>query len=70
MDTETLMNVVAMIDLRIANLSKIGNLYLNKEVWDKYEEYKARANELQMLNDHLQSAIEADIAAMESNTGE
>jgi hypothetical protein len=70
MNTETLMNVVAMIDLRIANLSKIGNLYLNKEVWDKYEEYKARANELQMLNDHLQSAIEADIAAMESNTGE
>jgi hypothetical protein len=70
MDTETLMNVVAMIDLRIANLSKIGNLYLNKEVWDKYEEYKARANELQMLNDHLQSAIEADIVAMESNTGE
>lgn len=65
MNTSTLIDVVAMLDTRIANLEKIGNLYLNKKIYVKHEEYKARAHELQMLSDQLQIGIDADIASIE-----
>lgn len=70
MNTNTLIDVVAMLDTRIELLEKVGTLYLNKKIWRKHEEHKARANELRMFSNQLQKAIEADVAAMESNTGE
>jgi hypothetical protein len=59
MNTETLINVVAMIDARIARLKDIPS-----------PTDMVRISELEALADHLQKAIESDIAAMESNTGE
>jgi hypothetical protein len=63
MDKGTLIDVVAMIDARVASLNK----YI-----EKYNEDTAHAQvfELQRLSKHLQVAIDADIASMESNTGE
>lgn len=61
MNTETLMNVVAMIDARI-------NMYQRADANDPF--YKGAIVALQSLGDELQMSIEADIAAMESSTGE
>jgi hypothetical protein len=59
MDKETLIKVVAMLDARIARLKEIPS-----------PSDMVRISELQALSDHLQKAIDADVAAMESTTGE
>ena len=59
MDKETLIKVVAIIDARIARLKEIPS-----------PSDMVRISELQALSDHLQKAIDADVAAMESTTGE
>jgi hypothetical protein len=59
MDKETLIKVVAMIDARIARLLDIPS-----------PTDMVRINELEALADHIQKGIDADVAAMESNTGE
>ena len=61
METNTLINVVAMIDSRI-------NMYQRADVNDPF--YKGAIVALQSLGDELQMSIEADIAAMENSTGE
>lgn len=61
MKTNTLIDVVAMIDARI-------NMYQRADANEPF--YKGAIVALQSLGDELQSAIDADIAAMESNTGE
>ena len=61
MNTETLMNVVAMIDARI-------NMYQKADLLDPF--YVGAIASLQSLSEELQGGIEADIAAMESSTGE
>jgi hypothetical protein len=61
MKTSTLIDVVAMIDAKI-------NMYQMADLCDPY--YLGADNALRSLRNELQSAIEADIAAMESNTGE
>jgi hypothetical protein len=75
MDTETLIDVVAMIDARIDQLNKdkkaidaSGYSVLSKRL--SLERLAGATVALELLSKHLQSAIEADIAAMESNTGE
>ena len=64
MDTETLIKVVAIIDTKIT-----------QELRTDLEEYDAVYNEgyidaLREISYYFQSAIDADVAAMESNTGE
>lgn len=61
MTTGTLIDVVAMIDARI-------NMYQRVDANDPF--YKGAIAALTSLSEELQGAIEADIAAMESNTGE
>jgi hypothetical protein len=63
MDKGTLIDVVAMIDARVASLNK----YIENTNEDTAH---AQVFELQRLSKHLQVAIDADIAAMESSTGE
>ena len=62
MDTGTLIEVVAMIDARIEKLRELRK----SGQWV----HDAVIYEFTMLKEHLQNGIEADIAAMESNTGE
>ena len=59
MDTETLIKVVAMIDARIARLLEIPS-----------PSDMVRISELEALSEHIQKAIDADVAAMENATGE
>jgi len=61
MNTNTLIDVVAMIDARI-------NIYQKADAYDPF--YRGAVVTLSSLRDKLQMYIEADIAAMESNTGE
>ena len=61
MDANTLINVVAMIDARI-------NMYQKADPNEPF--YNGAIAALKSLGDELQSSIEADISAMESNTGE
>jgi hypothetical protein len=63
MDKETLIKVVAIIDRKIT-----------EELRTDLEEYDAVYNEgyidaLREISYYFQSAIDADVAAMESNTG-
>jgi len=62
MNTGTLIEVVAMIDARIEKLRELRK----SGQWV----HDAVIYEFTMLKEHLQKGIEADIAAMESNTGE
>ena len=75
MKTETLMNVVAMIDARIDQLNKdkkaidaSGYSVLSKRL--SLDRLAGAMSELELLSNHLQIRIDADIAAMESSTGE
>jgi hypothetical protein len=72
MDTGTLIKVVAMISARIEVLENATDEYhINN--WVKDEEYYillAQSNILGNLKWELQGAIDADVAAMESATGE
>jgi hypothetical protein len=61
MNTSTLINVVAIIDARI-------NMYQKADAYDPF--YNGAIVALKSLGEELQYAIEADVAAMESNTGE
>ena len=63
MKTNTLIDVVAMIDARI-------NMYQKAAVYDYDPFYNGAMAALKSLGEELQSAIEANVAAMESNTGE
>jgi hypothetical protein len=58
MDTETLIKVVAMIDARIARLLEIPS-----------PSDMVRISELEALSEHIQKAIDADVAAMETSQG-
>lgn len=61
MKTSTLIDVVAMIDASI-------QMYQKADSYDPF--YQGAIAALKSLNNELQFAIESDIAAMESNTGE
>jgi hypothetical protein len=61
METNTLIDVVAIIDARI-------NMYQKADANDPF--YQGAIVSLRSLGEELQYAIEADVAAMESNTGE
>jgi hypothetical protein len=61
MDKGTLINIVANIDARI-------NMYQKADANDPF--YKGAIASLSSLSEELQLAIDADVAAMESNTGE
>ena len=58
MDTETLIKVVAMIDARIARLLDIPS-----------PNDMVRISELEALSEHIQKAIDGDVAAMETSQG-
>jgi hypothetical protein len=58
MDTKTLIKVVAMIDARIARLLEIPS-----------PSDMVRISELETLSEHIQKAIDADVAAMETSQG-
>lgn len=60
-NTSTLIDVVAMIDARI-------NMYQKADAYDPF--YQGAVAALTSLSLELQMSIEADIASMESNTGE
>ena len=63
MDKGSLIDVVAMIDARVDSL--------NKYIESTNQDYAhAQVFELQRLSKHLQVAIDADIAAVENQTGE
>ena len=75
MNTETLMNVVAIIDARIDKLDKdkmaidaSGYSVLSKRL--SLERLAGATVALELLSKHLQVAIDADIAAVENQTGE
>ena len=59
--TSTLMDVVAIIDARIS-------MYQKADANDPF--YQGAIAALSSLSNELQMSIDADIAAMESNTGE
>ena len=61
MDKGTLIDIVAQIDARI-------NMYQRADANDPF--YKGAIASLSSLSEELQLAIDADVAAMESNTGE
>jgi hypothetical protein len=72
MDKGTLIDVVAMIDARIAVHENDLNEYQIKK-WKEDEDYfilLTQRDTLAELKWCLQNAIDADVAAMESNTGE
>lgn len=75
MNTGTLIDVVAMIDARIDKLNKdkkaidaSGYSVLSKRL--SLERLAGAMSELELLSNHLQKAIEAEVDAIESNTGE
>jgi hypothetical protein len=75
MDKGILIDVVAMIDARIDKLNKdkkaidaSGYSVLSKRL--SLERLAGAMSELELLSNHLQIKIDADVAAMESNTGE
>jgi hypothetical protein len=77
MDKGILIDVVAMIDARIEQLNKdkkaidifaSGYSVLSKKL--SLERLTGAMSELKLLSNHLQIKIDADVAAMESNTGE
>ena len=61
MDKGTLIDVVAMIDARI-------NMYQKVDANNPF--YKGAVVALSSLSEELQLGIDADVAAMESSTGE
>ena len=61
MKTSILIDIVAMINARI-------NMYQKADANDPF--YNGAIVALKSLSDELQFAIEADVAAMESTTGE
>lgn len=61
MDKGTLIDVIAMIDARI-------NMYQKVDANDPF--YKGAVVALSSLSEELQLGIDADVAAMESSTGE
>jgi hypothetical protein len=70
MNTGTLIDIVAIIDARIDKLDKdkqaidaSGYSVLSKKLI--FERIAGATNELQRLSDHLQVAIDADIASIE-----
>jgi hypothetical protein len=75
MDTKTLMDVVAMIDARIAELNKdmkaidasSYSVLHKRQILDRLD---GASQALERLSEQLQNAIDADVASMESNTGE
>jgi len=75
MDKETLIKVVAMIDARLSK-EDLNLDWANEDNPDfshsmpEYQFILGQRCELEDLKEYLQLAIEADIAAMESNTGE
>ena len=75
MNTETLMNVVAMISTRLSkeDLNLDWANEDNPDFFHSMPEYNfilGQRHGLEELMEYLQIAIEADIAALESNTGE
>ena len=75
MDKGTLIDVVAMIDARLSK-EDLNLDWANKDNLDfsdsmpEYQFILGQRCELEDLKEYLQLAIDANIAAMESNTGE
>jgi hypothetical protein len=75
MDKGTLIDVVAMIDARLSK-EDLNLDWANKDNPDfsdsmpEYQFILGQRCELEDLKEYLQLAIDANIAAMESNTGE
>jgi hypothetical protein len=63
MDTETLIKITALIDARINRLKRLIEIY-------NPDYAHAQVFELQNLSNYLQASIDADVASMESTTGE
>jgi hypothetical protein len=77
MDTKTLMDVVAMIDARLSkeDLNLEWAHDDNPDFHESMPEYKynfilGQRFGLNELREYLQLAIDADVASIESNTGE
>lgn len=68
MDTKTLMDVVAMIDARLAEIE----IFLESDALDHSQLNYVEGCKfvLEELGDTLQKGIEADISGMENSTGE
>jgi hypothetical protein len=72
MDTQTLIDVVALIDARIAVHNNGMEIYRENK-WKEDEDYYtllAQRDTLDELKWHLQGAIDSAVSAMESTTGE
>jgi hypothetical protein len=75
MDKGTLIDVVAMIDARIAELNKdmkaidasSYSVLHKRQILDRLD---GASQALERLSEQLQNAIDADVASMESSTGE
>jgi hypothetical protein len=73
MDTQTLIDVVAMIDARINQIyyGVMPEMADNPDTlpWE-YENKAGALSELMKFRDHLQNGIDSAVSAMESTTGE
>jgi hypothetical protein len=70
MDKGTLIKVVAMLDARIKDTQKVLEDTLDVMDHSDYCYMKGYEFALLEVSNHLQKAIDADVAAMESSTGE
>jgi prefoldin subunit 5 len=74
METNTLINVVAMIDARIAELNKdmkainasSYSVLHKRQILDRLD---GASQALERLSEQLQNAIDADVSAMETGMG-
>jgi prefoldin subunit 5 len=74
METNTLINVVAMIDARIAELNKdmkainasSYSVLHKRQILDRLD---GASQALERLSEQLQKAIDADVSAMETGMG-
>jgi hypothetical protein len=71
MDTTTVLAIIEMIEVKIKDLGDWLHNHTSKEEMDWEQANKAGAyQELTELKDHLQSFIEAQLNALENQTGE
>ena len=62
MDTQTVLDIIKMIDVQIHNLEQA------EDIWQEEEHFGVK--HLSLLRDHLQDYIEARVSAMENSTPE
>lgn len=66
MDTQTVLDIIKMIDVRI---NKIKKCQLVVDEKDDKAYFKGKEDLAISLRDHLQEYIEAQVSAMETSTG-